>query len=114
MENKDLTNIETSNTNSKTETNFLDLLGIKLEDGKIEIDTNKTKGFFESLQKSVEKKAEDISAGKVDLESVGVKVNDEKIEVDLNKTKSVLDDIAKKAKNFVEMLDKSFSDLSKK
>ena len=114
MEEKKLTQDKRQTKDSSKEENLLELLGIKLEDGKLEIDTNQTKEFFENLQKSIEKKAEDLSSGNINLENVGIKVKDEKIEVDLNKTKSLLDNIAKKAKNFVDILDKTINDISKK
>jgi uncharacterized alkaline shock family protein YloU len=110
------------NENSDKESENIDLLsllGIKIDDGKIEIDTNATKSFFESLQQKVESKASElensIKEGKIDLkESVGVRVDDEKIEIDLNKTKSFLEEISNKAKTFIESLDSTISNITKK
>ncbi len=106
-----------SNQNSNID--FLELLGIKIDNGKIEIDTNTTKSFFEGLQKKVEAKAkeldESIQEGKIDLkESVGLKVEDSKIEIDLNRTKSFLDELSSKAKSFLESLDSTINDIAKK
>jgi len=94
---------------------ILQLLGIKVEDGKIEVDTNKTKSFFESLQSKAQEQAQKIESGikegQLDLkESVGLKVEDQKIELDLNKTKSFFENIAQKAATFLESLN---SDIQK-
>jgi len=98
---------------------ILKLLGIKIDDGKFELDINKTKSFFENLQTTVEQKVEDINRsiqeGKLDLKnSVGLKVQDQKIELDLNKTKNFLEELSNKAQNFVNMIDKSVSNFSSK
>jgi hypothetical protein len=98
---------------------ILKLLGISIDDGKIELDTNKTKSFFQELQNKVESKSkevqEGIESGKLDLsESVGLKVEDEKIELDLNKTKSLLETIAQKAQSFIEGIDKNIGEFNKK
>jgi len=124
MKNKNLPvkqdNIEHKNSeNSNENIDLLELLGIKIDDGKIEIDTNATKSFFESLQKKVEEKAVDLEKslqeGKVDLkESVGVRIDESKIEIDLNKTKSFLEEITNKAKTFIESLDKTIDNIAKK
>ena len=120
MENKEVL-LSEKKKDEKVEQNIdlLELLGIKIDDGKIEIDTNKTKSFFESLQKKVEVKAteleESIKKGKVDLkESVGVKVDNDKIEIDLNKTKSFLEEISNRFKSFVESIDSTINNISKK
>ena len=99
-------------------TDILKLLGISIEDGKIELDTNKTKAFFQELQSKVESKAkeiqEGIEKGSIDLsESVGLKVQEEKIELDLNKTKTLLETIAQKAQSFIESLDKNLEEFNK-
>lgn len=98
---------------------ILSLLGIKIEDGKIELDTNKTKSFFETLQKKAQEEAKKIEKGveegKLDLkESVGLRVEDQKIELDLNKTKDFFENLAQKAATFLETLDKEFQSFDKK
>jgi len=118
MEDKNLP-VKVDNSETKSSNiDFLELLGIKIGDGKIEIDTNATKSFFDSVQKKVEDKAKDIEngikEGKVDLkESVGVKVDSDKIEIDLNKTKSFLDEISNRVKSFVDSIDSTISNISK-
>ena len=95
--------------------NILSLLGINIEDEKIDIDLSRTKSFFESLQSTLEKKSEDLSKsikeGKVDLEdNVGIKVDDEHISLDLKKTKSFFENLTNKVESFVKDLDTTFSE----
>ena len=98
---------------------LLSLLGIKIEDSKIEIDTNATKSFFEGLQQKVQKSLEEIESGvkegKIDLkESVGVKVDESKIEIDLDKAKNFLDQFTNKVQEVVTNIDKTVSEFVKK
>jgi len=98
---------------------LLALLGIKVEDGKIELDTNKTKAFFQTLQTSVEEQAKKIEKGieegNLDLtKSVGIKVEDQKIELDLNKTKGFLENLAQKAATFLEAINKDIQEFNEK
>ena len=95
--------------------NILSMLGINIANEKIDIDLNKTKSFFESLQSTLEKKSEDLSQsikeGKVDLQdSVGIKVDDEHISLDLKKTKSFFENLTNKVEGFVKDLDSTFSE----
>ena len=95
--------------------NILSMLGINIANEKIDIDLNKTKSFFESLQDTLEKKSEDLSKsikeGKVDLQdSVGIKVDDEHISLDLKKTKSFFENLTNKVEGFVKDLDSTFSE----
>ena len=105
-----------SDLNQDNNIDFLHLLGISIDNGKIEIDTNRAKSFVEDLQKSIEERTKvvesSIKEGKIDLkESVGVKIEDEKIEIDLKKTKSFLEEITNKAQSFINSLGKSFENL---
>jgi len=97
---------------------ILSLLGIKIENQKIDIDLNKTKNVFENLQKTLEKKSEElnnsIKEGKVNLEdSVGLKVDNEHISLDLNKTKNFFENLTKTVDNFSKELDSSIGNLFK-
>ena len=119
MDKKDIANREKEKINNSEQIDILGLLGINIDDGKIEVDTNKTKSFFETLGKKVEEKVEDINSGiksgKLDLkDSVGVKIEDEKIELDLNKTKSFFEHLANKLKSFTENIDLSTKNMNKK
>jgi len=103
----------------KKKENILSLLGINIENEKIDIDLKQTKNFFENLQKTLEQKSKDINEsikeGKVDLsDTVGIKVDDEHISLDLNKTKSFFENLTQKLNNFVQDLDKSVNDLTSK
>ncbi len=98
-------------TNNTNQEDILELLGIKIENGKIEIDTNKTKDFFKSLENKIEEKVqnidENIKSGKIDLkDSVGLKIEDKKIEIDLDKTKNFFEGLTKQIQNIVNSIDK--------
>ncbi len=98
---------------------LFDTLGIEVGDGKLNIDLNKTKGFFDALQTTLTAKAEklqkEIAEGSVDLgESVGIKVDNERIDIDLNKTKSFIDDLGKKFAGLVQELDRVVQDVQPK
>jgi hydroxylamine reductase (hybrid-cluster protein) len=119
MEKNEITTTQNSKNSKEQNLDFMELLGIKIDDGKIEIDTNTTKSFFESLQKKVQEKANDIEDSiknkNLNLkDSVGVKIEENKIELDLNKTKSFLNDLSDKVKSFVDSIDSTIEDIAKK
>jgi len=97
--------------------NILSLLGINIENQKIDIDLNKTKNFFENIQKELEKKSQaiekSIQEGKVELKDIGLKVDKQHISLDLNKTKSFVENLTKKLDSFIKDLDNSFKDINK-
>ncbi|PHS39592.1 MAG: hypothetical protein COB07_05955 [Sulfurovum sp.] len=67
-------------------------LGIEVGDGKLNIDLNQTREFFDTLKNTFENTAQnlqkDISEGKVDMtENVGIKIDKEHINIDLEKQK---------------------------
>ncbi len=117
---KSLVKVESQKEEQKEQNvDILSLLGIKIEDSKIEIDTNAAKSFFEQLQqkvqKSVQELEEGIEKGKLDLkDSVGVRVDESKIEIDLEKAKNFLEEITNKVQNLVENLDKTLEKFAKK
>jgi len=91
---------------------MLSKLGIDIESGKIHIDINKTKDFFNMLQNTLQSKADDldknISEGKVDVaESAGIKIDKEHIDIDLNKTKDFIKDLGSKLESFTGEIDKA-------
>lgn len=98
--------------------NILSLLGINIENQKIDIDLNQTKNFFENLQKSIEEKSkqidQNIKDGKVDLEEVGLKVDKEHISIDLKQTKNFFENLTEKLDGFVKELDNTFKGLDSK
>ena len=99
--------------------NILSLLGINIENEKIDIDLKQTKNFFENLQKTLEQKSKDINEsikeGKVDLsDTVGIKVDDEHISLDLNKTKSFFENFLQKVEQIAQDIEKSINTLEDK
>ena len=94
-------------------------IGINVSDDNINIDLGKTKDFFNSLQNTLEEKAEtiekDLSEGKIDLEeNMGIKIDGEHIDIDLKKTKSFIEELGKKIENFLAEIDHVASKLAKK
>jgi hypothetical protein len=88
-------------------------IGITSEDGKIIIDTNKTKSYFKDLALEIKSKlykmSKDLDIGIVKNEEAGIEANETHINIDLNKTKSFLDIWGKKMQGFV----KEFDDIAK-
>ena len=94
-------------------------LGVDIGDGKINIDMNKTKDFFSSLQSLFEDATEnikkDLSEGKVDMsENIGIKIDKENINIDLEKTKSFIEELGKKIEGFIGEIDKAVDNIAKK
>ena len=93
--------------------NKLFQIGITSEDGRIIIDTNKTKGFFKEMatkmKDSMEKLSQDLEKSMITDDNAGIEVNETHINIDLNKTKSFLDNWGKKMQGFV----KEFDDIAK-
>jgi hypothetical protein len=94
-------------------------LGVDIGEGKINIDMNQTKDFFNSLKTMFEGAAEnlknDLAEGKVDMaENVGIKIDKEHIDIDLEKTKSFIEDMGKKIEGFVAEIEKSVENIQKK
>ena len=93
-------------------------IGLDVSDDNINIDLNKTKDFFNTLQNKFQEKAEniekDIADGKIDFEeSVGIKIDNEHINIDLKKTKSFIEELGKKIENFLGEIDHTISKLDK-
>ena len=84
-------------------------IGITTEDGKIIIDTNKTKGYFKDLAQEMkikmDKMSKDLEKGFIQNEEAGIEANETYIHIDLNKTKSFLDNWGKKMQGFVKEFD---------
>jgi uncharacterized lipoprotein YehR (DUF1307 family) len=78
-------------------------------DGKIIIDTNKTKSYFEALARKMKEKADqlakDMQKGVIKEKEAGIEVSEEKIVIDVNKTKGFLEQWAKKMEGFVKEMD---------
>lgn len=94
-------------------------IGVNVNEDNIHIDLAKTKDFFNSLQNTLEEKAEtiqkDISEGKVDLQdNMGIKVDGEQIDIDLKKTKSFIEAFGKKIEHFLGEIDHVAEKLNRK
>ena len=81
-------------------------IGITTEDGKIIIDTNKTKSYFKDIANEMkikmDKLSKDLEKGVMKNDEAGIEVNETHIYIDLNKTKSFLDTWGKKMQEFVK------------
>jgi hypothetical protein len=75
--------------------NKLSHMGISTDDGKLIIDTDKTKDFFLQMAMKMkihaDKFTKDMENGVIDDKEAGIEVNASHINIDLNKTKSFLD-----------------------
>jgi len=94
-------------------------LGVEVGEGKLNIDLNQTREFFDALKQTFESTAQnlqkDISEGKVDMaENVGIKIDKENINIDLEKTKRFIEGFGLKIQNFLAELEKSVDDIHKK
>ena len=89
--------------------NKLAHMGITTDNGKLIIDTNKTKDFFKQMaikmQAHAEKFSKDLEKGMIDDQNAGIEMNETHIEIDLNKTKSFLDTWNKKIEEYVKEFD---------
>ena len=102
-----------------TEQNNNDLfskMGVDVGDGKLNIDLNQTKDFFNALRETFESTAQnlqkDLSEGKVDMaENVGIKIDKENINIDLNQTKNFVENFGKKIEDFLSELEKSVKEI---
>jgi outer membrane murein-binding lipoprotein Lpp len=78
----------------------------KTSDGKIIIDMNKTKSYFQMLAQQMQSKVEEMNkeleSGTIQEKEAGIEVNQTHINIDLNKTKSFLDNLGKKMQGYVK------------
>jgi len=84
-------------------------IGITSENGKIIIDTNKTKSYFKDLahqmKTKMDKMSKDLEKGIVKNEEAGIEMDETHINIDLNKTKTFLETWGKKMQGFVKEFD---------
>lgn len=87
----------------------LNQMGINMNNGTITIDSNKTKNFFNSLNKKMEtevkKISNDLQKGMLDVANEGIQINDEQIHIDLNKTRTFLEIWGEKIQVFAKEFD---------
>jgi len=98
---------------------LFDKLGVEVGDGKLNIDLNQTRAFFDALRETFENTAQnlqkDLADGKVDMaENVGIKIDKENINIDLEKTKSFIESFGQKIEGFLAEIEKSVEDIQKK
>ncbi len=91
----------------------LSKIGITSEEGKIIIDTTKTKSYFKDLayemKSKMDKISKDLETGIIQNEEAGIDASQTHINIDLNKTKIFLDTWGKKMQGFL----KEFDDIAK-
>lgn len=94
-------------------------LGVEMDEGKLNIDLNQTRDFFNILKNTFESTAQnlqkDLSEGKVDMsENVGIKIDKENINIDLAKTKSFIESFGQKIEGFLKEIEQSVEDMKLK
>ena len=96
--------------------NKLAHMGITTTDGKLIIDTNKTKSFFQqmaaNLKVKADKFAKDMKEGKIDDKEAGIVVTETEVNIDLNKTKSYLDKWGKVFESYAKEFQKMTEDIN--
>jgi len=84
-------------------------IGVTSKEGKITIDTNKTKNYFNDLaqqmKSKMDKMSQDLEKGIVKNEEAGIEMDESHINIDLNKTKTFLETWGKKMQGFVKEFD---------
>ena len=96
--------------------NKLAHMGITTTNGKLIIDTNKTKSFFQKMAENFKAKADkfakDMEKGEVNNTEAGIEMTDSTINIDLNKTKSFLDNWGKTIEGYVKEFQTISGDLN--
>lgn len=96
--------------------NKLAHMGITSTNGKLIIDTNKTKSFFQqmaaNLKVKADKFAKDMKAGVIDDKEAGIVVTETQVNIDLNKTKSFLDNWGKVFESYAKEFQQMTEDLN--
>ena len=84
-------------------------IGVTSKEGKITIDTNKTKEYFKGLahqmKTKMDKMSTDLEKGIIKNEEAGIEMDETHINIDLNKTKTFLETWGKKMQGFVKEFD---------
>jgi len=96
--------------------NKLAHMGITTTNGKLIIDTNKTKSFFQQMAENfklkADKFAQDMEKGTVENKEAGIEMSDDSIHIDLNKTKSFLDNWGKTIEGYMKEFQTMTEDLN--
>jgi len=86
---------------------MMNKMGVTMQDGKLIIDTNKTKEFFGTLEKNLDGIDRELQKGNLTvMKPAGIEVTQEKVSVDLNKSKSFFDSWGKQMEFFAKEFDK--------
>jgi len=85
-------------------------------DGKIIIDTNRTKTYFrklaEVMKKKMEKFSKEMEKGIIEEKEAGIEVSETHIEIDLNKTQTFLEKWSRKMEEFAKEFDKIANEIN--
>ncbi len=105
VEEEKMSALQTKNQKEK-----LSKLGITVQENKITLDPQKTKDFFETfakeLNKKVKKVTEELQEGSPLQKDAGIQISESQINIDLNKTKDFLNNWGKKMRSFIKEFDK--------
>lgn len=97
--------------------NKLGHMGISTDDGKLIIDTHKTKDFLqqmaEKMKDHADKFSKDFEKGVIDDKEAGIEMNQTHINIDLNKTKSFLENWEKTLEGYAKEFNKMTQEYSK-
>lgn len=92
------------------EPSLMNNLGVSMDDGKLIIDTNKTKNFFSDIGKKLSTADKELKEGNLTItKEAGVEITKESMSIDFNKTETFLESFGKK----IEIFSKEFDNLSK-
>jgi len=97
--------------------NKLGHMGISTDDGKLIIDTHKTKDFLqqmaEKMKDHADKFSKDFEKGVIDDKEAGIEMNQTHINIDLDKTKSFLENWEKTLEGYAKEFNKMTQEYSK-
>jgi len=97
--------------------NKLGHMGISTDDGKLIIDTHKTKDFLQQMAEKMKDRADkfskDFEKGVIDDKEAGIEMNQTHINIDLNKTKSFLENWEKTLEGYAKEFNKMTQEYSK-
>ncbi|MEA3455485.1 MAG: hypothetical protein U9R26_03155 [Campylobacterota bacterium] len=86
---------------------MMNKMGVTMQDGKLIIDTNKTKEFFWALEKNLDGIDRELQKGNLTvMKPAGIEVTKDKVSIDLNKSKSFFDSWGKQMEFFAKEFDK--------
>lgn len=97
--------------------NKLGHMGISTDEGKLIIDTHKTKDFLqqmaEKMKDHADKLSKDFEKGVIDDKEAGIEMNQTHINIDLDKTKSFLENWEKTLESYAKEFNKMTQEYSK-